>query len=519
MALSSQHEGTTGFDTLPPELQQEIFSYLDGDNASLFAAIQVSKAWYHGCIGIVWRESSQRRLAKVPTPGRRQHYANLVFYLEVDDDLSHDLCDGLEFPSLEVIEITDGSLPVSQLRCCLQMKLQALIYACDEPDKATLEMLASCPNRIEELEIAFAESSNISSGHLLSLLQNLPALRLLDLSYMTTNIMDGLYAWKGGVVAQLEVLRMSESWDSEIDPGLRNNFLKRCSRLRSLSLDRGDRISADVLVHFASLASFETLHIDDWIADDVGKRLQEWISDTTFISQPFRRITKMVLRGGKPAVMPFISSTVTTLVHLDLHVDDYHDSICPAIGRLSNLVYLKIAFSLHKKLTHTDLDFISGLSRLQTCWIDRHYRDDLHPDTRAFMLDCSSITDLYFKSWISKLSQLRTLRLRFDGRTLTQASLQYIAKSCPLLSTCELFWEHDLSTWTSLEAPLFPNLSNLRLKGVKSDNGGQDQAMVDEHALRNVNMIRGLAPNLEFFDIRSELQHEKALMVAFRTGT
>lgn len=521
MALSLQRQGDSTSNSLPPELQQEILSYFDEDVAALSIAIRVSKAWYHDCIGMLWCISSQKMLTKVSTPDRQQYYANLIVDLNVDDELSHNWCDGLEFPSLKMIRFMRGSLPVSKFRHLLQTGLHTLHYSNREPDDATLQMLGSCPNQVEELEMMLPESSNISPDQFMPFLQSFPALRRLNLTFIPADIMDRVYAWKGDAVAQLEELSMIErGWDPARDLGLRNSFLKRCTGLRMLYLDRGDTISADALAQLSSLASLENLSIEAWISDYVGKQLEEKLSDDkNSVCRPFSHIKTMYLCGGKPAIMPFVSSTITTLVNLNLEVDDHLDSICPAISRLSNLVHLRIVFSIYKQLTRTDLDLITELSRLQTCQIDRQERDEILQGTGSSSLDCSWITDLYFKSWIAKLRRLRSLRLRFDNPTLTQVSLQYIAESCPLLTNCDLIWEHDLNTWTSLEAPLFPNLLVLRLKGVKDHGYGQDRAMIDEHALRDIEMIRDLAPDLESFYIESNLEHEKALTTVFRSGS
>ncbi|KAG9646119.1 hypothetical protein KCU64_g10649, partial [Aureobasidium melanogenum] len=515
MVLSSQHQSAIGFDTLPLELQQEIFSYLDEDDASLFAVVQASKTWYHHCIRMLWRESTQKRLAKVPTSDRRQHYANLILDLDVDDDLSHKSCDELEFPSLKILRFVERSWPVSKLRRYLLAGLHALHYEDCEPDEATLEMLKSCPNQVQAFEIMLPDSSNMSPDHFMSILQSLPALRRLDLLNVNADIMDRVYAWRGDVVAQLEDLSISECWEPVRDLDPRNKFLKHCTGLRKLELDRGDELSADLLVHLFGLASLENLSLYHWIEDDVGRQLQERISDMTSSSRLFPCIKIMSLGGRKPAILPFLSSTLTTLVDLSLQIDDHGDSICPAIGRLTNLVYLRLYFNCDKRLSRTDLDSISGLSKLQLCWIDRCGWGVISETSTS--VDCSWITDLYFKSWIAKFPRLETLRLRFDNCALTQASLQYIAKSCPLLSMCHLMWVHDLNTWRSLEAPLFPNLSILLLERVKGESYEKDQAMVDEQVLRDVNMIQDLAPNLSFFRIHSSPPYEKAMMTIFRS--
>ncbi|KAG9677915.1 hypothetical protein KCU95_g17136, partial [Aureobasidium melanogenum] len=326
--------------------------------------------------------------------------------------------------------------------------------------------------------------------------------------------MDKVYEFKGGFVVQLEHLSMMEGSNFERGLELRNNFLNHCTGLRELELDRGDLLSAVVLVHLSGLASLQDLSISHQIRDDVGMQLQERISDRTSSSRPFPHIKIMSLCGGNLAIMPFLSSTPTTLVGLSLEVDDHRNSICPALSRLSNLVHLRLQFMHDRKLSRTDLDSISRLSKLQSCSIaeSQPFRND------EFSIECSWITDSYFKSWIAKLPLLHTLWLEFDNPPLTQASLQYIAQSCPFLSWCHLMWVHDLNAWRTLEAPSFPKLSYLFLKGVQGNGYGQDQAMIDEHALRDVKMIRDLAPNLCFFSIRSRLQHEEALMAIFEAG-
>jgi hypothetical protein len=144
MALSSQFHGASTFH-VPPEVLQQIFSYFDGDNASLFDSIQVSKACYSCSIGMLWHKSSQRRLAKVSTPERRQHYANLIYHWDLDDDPSWGLFDGLGFPLLKDLSFSGGSLSVEQLRHCLQAGLHTLRYTQCFLDAANLElMIPSC---------------------------------------------------------------------------------------------------------------------------------------------------------------------------------------------------------------------------------------------------------------------------------------------------------------------------------------------------------------------------------------
>lgn len=110
MDLSPQHHGNLSFEKLPPELQQEIFSHFNEDNKSLFAIVRVNKAWYHNCIGMLWRKSTQGRLRKISTQERLQHYASMISHWDLDDrDCPSECFNGLDFPMLK--ELSLGSVP------------------------------------------------------------------------------------------------------------------------------------------------------------------------------------------------------------------------------------------------------------------------------------------------------------------------------------------------------------------------------------------------------------------------
>ncbi|KAK6007578.1 hypothetical protein QM012_004392 [Aureobasidium pullulans] len=173
MVLNPQRQGVPGFDAPPPAIQQEIFAYLDGDNASLFAAIRVSKACYNCCIGMMWRESSQKRLTRVPTLDRRQHYATMIRIWELGGiGPSGVLFNRLYFPLLEDISYSFRSLPVKQLRDYLKNvlhTLQLLQHAFDTTDlcidmaggsAAINTLLPGAPATLTVLELQVEDTSN-----------------------------------------------------------------------------------------------------------------------------------------------------------------------------------------------------------------------------------------------------------------------------------------------------------------------------------------------------------------------
>lgn len=518
MALSSQHQGANGFDTLPPELQQEIFSYLDRDNASLFAAIQVSKAWNHSCISMLWWESTQKRLAKVRTPGRRQHYANIIRDWKLDDiGSSGALFDGLDFPLLECLSFLLGSLPLKQLCRCLQTGMHTLEFLQYPFDTTILDTVSLYGTQLHDLVIRYPDTYDITPDQFVTFLQSLPTLRRLKLIDIKENIMQAVIRWKDGSLAQLKELALLEDPENhrglDPEPWRLNNFLQCCTGLRELFVCHGNVLSADTLAQLSCQESLEVLRIFGYISLEVGVQLRDRFSSMLYRVRLFPNIRRIDMAGGSLVINTLLSGALTTLTDLELVVDDNSDSVCPTIGRLSSLVRLHISFEKDRKLSQRDMDHISDLSKLEQCHIGS-VEDFFGP-----LLEDPWLTDLYFKKWVKKLPQLRFLRLELNSFTITQAALQSLADSCPFMTSCQLIWEHDLSTWCEIVPPLFGNLESLYLGWVKNHIGVENQTVTDDSVMRNVEVIRSIAPKLKHLSIQSRRQHEMALVHAFRAGT
>jgi hypothetical protein len=204
MALSPTRQSAPSFEVLPPELKQEIFGYLEGDNASLFAVIQVSKACHNCCIGMLWRRPTQEMLAKVPTPQRRQHYANVIFRWTVDRNFSCEVFDGLDFPLLKDISVIGGPLSIVQLRHCLQAGLHTLRYMSCKLDAAMLELTATCCRQLQRLRIEAFDLEKVTPGQFLAFLQSFPALRRLELGWIPEDIIERVFEMEAKVLARLE---------------------------------------------------------------------------------------------------------------------------------------------------------------------------------------------------------------------------------------------------------------------------------------------------------------------------
>lgn len=523
MTLSPQHHGAPSFGTLPPELQQEIFSYFDKDNKSLFAVIRVNKTCYHGCIGMLLRRSTQKRLAKISIPERRQHYANMISYWDLADrHCPSEYFDGLDFPMLKDLSFLDGSLSMVQLRRCMSAGLHTLQFLFCELDEAVLELAAKYCTQLRSLIIEAPTLNNITPDRFVALLQSFPALRRLELEYLDHRTMNRVFQWEGGSVAQLEELSWTHGGRSESDTNyaIRNQFLKRCTGLRKLYLDLGDALATDAIVLLSGHPLLEGLHIYGWLSDD---HFQQRFISRNPCAHPFPSMKELSVCGKVSTIKPLLSCLSNILVSLDLQIDDNSDSILPTVSRLSNLVHLELVFNRHRKLSHTDLDYISQLSLLQKCHIYWHKLEPAQDGAPASS-DCSWLTDGYFEGWISKLPLLQDLFLGLDSANITQASLQALADSCPSLSQCSLTWEHDLNTWTNLEAPLFPDLGFLFLGKIKHYEHQENQTTNDKDASRIAKVIRGLDPKLKFFYIgqyepSKQLPHERALVAAFKSST
>lgn len=517
MSLSTQRQDVPSFDIMPPELKQEIFSYFRKDAASLFAVIQVNKACYHDCIGMLWRKSTQSRLAKALTLERRQHYANMIYRWSLDDEHSSELFDGLKFPLLRDLSFSGDSLSIMQLRHYLHTELHTLRHIRCKFDAAMLKTMGLCCTQVQKLDILYPRMDNITPDQFLMFLQSFPALRRLRLECIKESIMDRVFEWEGRSIAQLEELSWAPHWRTTTNFAHRNKFLKHCTGLRKLDLDLEDTLCTDALIQMSSYPLLEVLRIEGWLADD---HFQQRFIDENPVAHPFSSIKDLSIRGEVSTIKAILSSSSKSLISLNLDINDNSDSIFPTISRFSNLVHLRVVFDSHRKFSRTDLDFISQLSRLQKCHVEL---EGSLPMDYASSNDCPWFTDEYFKGWISKLPRLKNLFLGLHSDTITQSSLQFLADSCPSVSHCSLLWEHDLDTWVSLEAPLFPNLKILLLGRVRDHGQQEDHGTINEDATRYIEVIRSLAPNLTDFLIgqygpTEQLPHERALVAAFKAG-
>jgi len=253
MVLYSQLHAVPSFDALPNELKQEIFSYFNRDKRSLFAAIRVNKAWYHDCIGMLWRKSKPRRLAKALTQERRQHYANMVYRWVLVDKRSCELVDGLSFPLLKDLSFTNNCLSIPQLRRYSQAALHTLRPLRCKFDTEMLEAAASCCTQLQTLIIAYPRTDDTTPDQFVTFLQSFPALRRLRLDCIENSIMNRVFEGEGSFVAQLEELSWTEQWTAGLDFVLRNKFLKRCIGLRELYLVLEDTFSTDALIQLSDL--------------------------------------------------------------------------------------------------------------------------------------------------------------------------------------------------------------------------------------------------------------------------
>jgi hypothetical protein len=287
--------------------------------------------------------------------------------------------------------------------------------------------------------------------------------------------------------------------------------------LQKLYLEPGDIRSAETLIHLLGYPLLEVLHVDGWLAAD--DELQQRFTGGGPVTYPFPSIKDISLRGEASTVKILLCNTPKTLVSLNLDVFDNSDSILPTISRLSNLVHLKLVFDGDRGFSRADFDYVSRLPKLQKCHLEWGHVEEgpgIYPD-------CPWLTDECFNTWISKLPQLRELFLGLESPTITQRSLQFLADSCPLLLACALLWEHDLETWPSLKASMFPNLQILLLGKVKDRGRQESQGTTHADASKDVKVIRSLAPNLEDFFIGQrgsglQLPHERALVAAFEAG-
>jgi hypothetical protein len=219
-----------------------------------------------------------------------------------------------------------------------------------------------------ELIIKGADTSGITPDQFMTFLQSFSVLRCLRLDCLAGNIINRVFDWEGSLVSQLEELSWASPWVPERDYDLRNKFLKHCTGVRELYLERGDTVSADALIQLLGYPLLEVLHVEGWLEDDF--QLQQRFFDGNPVADPFPSIKDLLICGEGSTIKPLLSSSPPTLVTLDLDICDNLDSILLTNSQLSNLVHLRIAFDAYRDFSRTDLDYISELSTLQQCHLD-----------------------------------------------------------------------------------------------------------------------------------------------------
>jgi hypothetical protein len=380
----------------------------------LLPFILVNRDWASRGIGLLWREPFTPALARIQ-PQRRQQYADKVqsigLYLYRQD---HSECPAafanLSFPQLKRLEIN------------------------------------SCPPWMQ-LDLRPYMSSSITSLTILGC-PHFPS-SLLDLiAFCCPKLRDVHFDHTAG--------------DQKNDHFLK--FLRKCRNLRELTLSSrdGSNISSDVLDALGSRKQLESLYAPQSL---ISYQSIETIMQGDSRQRPFRNARNLSLSIESRVVRPVLFAA-EFLVELQLTIVDSHHDIFGPIGPLCCLETLEISFSMQKRLRITELQSISGLTRLKEltiCGPPPHPYEENGP-----LLVAEAWTDDTFETWISSYPHLEKLSLNvrsINSHWISETRL--IGKSCPKLNTLSMDGTHDIGAWRVSSQPLLPSLLELELGQLK----------------------------------------------------
>jgi hypothetical protein len=416
---------------LPPDIQMSVLELLAEEARNAVSTLQYDKAWrcYAQLLlpfilvnrdwasrgtGLLWREPFTPALARIQ-PQRRQQYANKVqsigLYLYRQD---HSGCPA-----------AFANLSFSQLR--------------------RLE-INSCPPWMQ-LDLRPYMSSSVTS------------LTMLGCPHFPSSLLD-LIAFCCPKLRDVHL-------DHTAGPQRNDHFLKfvrKCRNLRELTLSSqdGSNISSDLLEALGSRKQLESLYAPRNL---ISYQSIERIMHGNVRQRPFRNARNLSLNIESRVVRPVLFAA-EFLVELQLIIVDSHHDIFGPIGPLCCLETLEISFSMPKRLKITELESISGLTRLKEltiCGPPPHtYQED------GPLLVAEAWTDDKFETWISSYPHLEKLSLNVrstDSHWISET--RFIGKSCSKLNTLSMDGIHDIGAWRVSSLPLFPLLLELGLGQLK----------------------------------------------------
>lgn len=219
-------------------------------------------------------------------------------------------------------------------------------------------------------------------------------------------------------------------------------FFKICKSLEVISLGHGwSEILTSEL--FAGLASHERLEKLDIMPLVEDYAIHDSLNMT---ANPFSNLQSLHMRLESQSIAR-LASVVTSLSTLFLIIEDPDHDVLASLAPLSNMAHLEITFLDDIELSPQGFRALENMQGLEVLLLE----------SRGALIEAIWMDDVLFTEFISKLPNLTSLDFKLDCSITTKA-LTSLARSHPNMDSFDFCGEFDLSDWTRLTQPLFPNL-------------------------------------------------------------
>lgn len=409
MAAVSNHASTRVGQI--PELLSDIFSYLEGDEKTLFSVVRVNRTWFECGIRTLWVQTSFRRLINIPEHRRQLYASNLqgIFISGVEPQLHSKLKD-LKFSKaraacIEVHRRNADYRDRPSINHYLPPSLEELVLVSDDFGKGVFARLKACP-KLRSVKLQIADDLT-TPDELVDFLKSSPSLEHLDLG----------------------IGQSMDEW-----------------------------MSNELLAHLGSRKNLKSLQLPVPISEPTMKKMVN-ASPTAFDA-----LTSFLACELTPkSVQMLAARTSQTLREVTLDVADPIGETLGFISRCRQLKNLTVVFLSipGDSIVGSQFKKLENLHNLEKLELLVSEFDPFGLSSRRQVVRDTS--DAGFEHVVSKFPRLKSIELDFGMSNWTPASFVTLARHCPLLEKVSLPLSIDVFKMTAVgESVNFPNLRALR---------------------------------------------------------
>ncbi|KAG9581170.1 hypothetical protein KCU77_g11144, partial [Aureobasidium melanogenum] len=269
--------------------------------------------------------------------------------------------------------------------------------------------------------------------------------------YMQPQLIE-FHFWGGGVCENalttlasncptLEELSLEDPIDESSQDQLLD-FFTSYESLEVIDLGHGwtELITPALFAGLASLDSLEKLDIRA-LAEDHAIQMGLGMSP-----DPFSNLQNLHMRVESESVARLASAAPFLSILFLIMEDSDYDALA-SLKPLSNLVHLELTFLDDTEPSPQGFRSLENLKELEVLLIE----------SRGALLEAMWMDDDIFAEFISTLPNLTSLELKLDC-DITIEILTSFARTHPNIESFDFYGEFNLSDWSRLINPLFPNL-------------------------------------------------------------